>query len=143
MLITGRCHCGNITYRFDWQPDPAEIPARACTCSFCRKHGGVWTSCPRGHLEVEARDPARVSSYAFGTQTAEFHVCACCGVVPVVTSRIDGQLYAVVNVNTFDNVAASMLKTAPASFDAEDEAVRLARRRRYWIGRVELNYGRT
>ena len=31
-----------------WDPDPKEIPARACDCTFCQKHGGVWTSNPRG-----------------------------------------------------------------------------------------------
>ena len=44
MLITGRCHCGNISFALDWQPEPTDIPARACSCSFCTKHGGVWTS---------------------------------------------------------------------------------------------------
>jgi hypothetical protein len=24
-----------------WDPEPAEIPARACNCSFCIKHGDV------------------------------------------------------------------------------------------------------
>ena len=61
MLIRGRCHCGNIAFDFDWPGEPAEIPARACGCSFCRKHGGVWTSCPTGALRVTLTDPARVS----------------------------------------------------------------------------------
>src|SRR5438876_11604814 len=52
MLVHGRCHCGNISFSLTWEPDPAEIPARACSCSFCLKHGGVWTSNPRGALEV-------------------------------------------------------------------------------------------
>jgi hypothetical protein len=63
--------------------DPTEIPARACTCSFCTKHGGVWTSNPKGRLEVAVEDPRRVSKYAFGTRTAEFHICSRCGIVPV------------------------------------------------------------
>ena len=46
MRITGSCHCGNISFVLDWQPEPTEIPARACSCSFCTKHGGVWTSHP-------------------------------------------------------------------------------------------------
>ena len=46
MLIEGRCHCGNIRFALDWQPDPETIPARACTCTFCTRHGGVWTSYP-------------------------------------------------------------------------------------------------
>ncbi|MBL8471042.1 MAG: hypothetical protein KF778_13665 [Rhodocyclaceae bacterium] len=138
MLIHGNCHCGNISFRLDWQPEPLEIPARACSCSFCTRHGGVWTACPDGDLVIEIRDSARVSNYAFGTRTADFHVCSQCGVVPVVTSRIDGRLYAVVNVNTLNNVDASMLKRAQVSFDAEDERSRLQRRAKHWIGKVRF-----
>ena len=93
MLIRGSCHCGNIAFTLDWAPEPTEIPARACTCSFCTKRGGVWTSCPTGALTVQVREPAQVSRYSFGTRTAEFHVCAQCGVVPVVTSNIQDHLY--------------------------------------------------
>jgi hypothetical protein len=42
MLINGRCHCGNISFKLTWEPEPKEITARACNCSFCTKHGGVW-----------------------------------------------------------------------------------------------------
>ncbi len=137
MLISGRCHCGNIAFALDWRPEPAEIPARACTCTFCTKHGGVWTSCPSGALKVTVKDPSRVSKYTFGTQTAEFHICSACGVVPLVTSRIDGRLYAVVSVNAFEGVDPSLIRRASASFDAESEAVRLARRKRNWIADVD------
>jgi hypothetical protein len=60
---------------------------------------------------VTVKDRIRVSKYAFGTKTAEFHVCTACGVVPVVTSRIDGGLYAVVSVNAFENVEPALLPT--------------------------------
>lgn len=138
MLISGKCHCGNISFAFDWTPDPTEIPARACGCSFCVKHGGLWTSNPRGALKVAIADASRVSRYAFGTRTAQFHVCAGCGVVPVVTSRIDGRLYAVVSVNAFEGIDASLIKRSPASFDGEGTDDRLARRKRNWIADVEM-----
>lgn len=136
MLIHGQCHCGNITFTLDWTPDPAEIPARACDCSFCSRHGGVWTSNPAGSLRVTLEDASMVSRYAFGTRTADFHVCSRCGVVPVVSCRVDGKLYAVVNVNTFENVPPALLRHQPASFGEEDADTRLARRQRYWIGDV-------
>jgi hypothetical protein len=139
--IRGRCHCGNIAFALAWEPDPVEIPARACSCSFCTRHGGVWTSNPGAALEVRVREPSLVSKYAFGTRTAEFHVCARCGVVPVVTSRIDGTLYAVVNVNAFEGVDPSLLRRAPASFDGEAQDSRLARRKRNWIGKVRYIEG--
>jgi hypothetical protein len=138
MLIRGKCHCGNIALSLTWEPDPREIPARACSCSFCTKHGGVWTSNPGGALQVRVEDPSRVCRYAFGTRTADFHVCTRCGIVPVVTSRIDGRLYAVVSVNALEGLEASLLRREPASFDGEGEDSRLARRKRNWIAEVEF-----
>ncbi len=139
MQITGSCHCGNLKFRLDWQPDPVEIPARACGCTFCRKHGGVWTSCPTGALTVHVRDRERITRYNFGTRTADFHVCMNCGVVPVVTSEIGGTTYAVVNVNTFENVDASLLRRTAADFEGENEQARLARRARGWIPSVRFS----
>lgn len=141
MKFSGRCHCGNISFALIWSPDPAEIPARACTCSFCTKHGGVWTSCPMGSLKVTVRDPSLVSRYAFATRTAEFHVCSQCGIVPLITSWIDDRLYAVVNVNVFEGVDPSLLKRVSTTFEGENQGGRLERRRRNWIGDVEIVEG--
>jgi len=55
----------------------------------------------------------------------------------VVTSRIDGHLYAVVSVNAFEGIDQSLLRRASASFDDEGEESRLARRKRNWIANVE------
>ena len=137
MLIRGGCHCGNISFTLDWKPEPSEIPARACGCSFCTKHGGVWTSCPGGSLKVSVKDRSRVSKYAFGTGTAEFHVCSACGIVPVVTSRIDGREYAVVSVNAFEGVDPALVRRAPVTFEGESEELRLSRRARNWIRDVQ------
>ena len=136
MLIRGKCHCGNISFSLTWEPDPAEIQTRACTCSFCTKHGGVWTSNLAGALEVVVKDPSLVSKYAFGTRTAEFHTCARCGIVPVVTSLIDGHLYAVVSVNAFEGVDQALLRRTSTSFDGEGTESRLERRKRNWIANV-------
>jgi hypothetical protein len=83
------------------------------------------------------KDPSLVSKYAFGSETAEFHICAGCGIVHVVTSRIDERLYAVVHVNAFEGVDPSLLCRASASFEGEDTESRLASRKRSWIARVE------
>jgi hypothetical protein len=138
MLITGKCHCGNIAFELEWEGGPPEIPARACGCTFCVKHGGVWTSNPNARLAVAVRDAALVSKYAFGTRTATFHVCSRCGAVPLVTSEIANRLYAVVNVNVFEHVDASWLRRAPVSFEGEDVESRLARRTRNWIADVRF-----
>lgn len=138
MLIQGSCHCGNISFDLIWEPDPSEIPARACGCSFCIKHGGVWTSNPNGSLTINVAEPALVSKYSFGTHTAKFHICSHCGIVPVVTSVLENHLYAVVSVNAFNNVEQSLLRRALASFEDESVESRLARRARYWIADVQF-----
>ena len=141
MLISGGCHCRNIRFALTWKPEPLEIPARACTCSFCVKHGGVWTSCPTGSLRIAVKETSLVTDYAFGTKTAQFRVCSRCDVVPVVTSKIDGHLYAVDSVNAFEGIAPSFLRHSPATFDGEGEGDRLARRKRNWIPDVDYFEG--
>lgn len=139
MHITGRCHCGNISFGLDWDGERPEIQARACTCSFCRKHGGVWTSNPKALLAVTVAEPDRVEKYEFGTRSAQFHVCTRCGVVPVVTSQIAEHTYAVVNVNTFENVDPAQLREATLEVSSEPLDARLARRQRNWIADVHFS----
>src|SRR5215471_4455313 len=92
MLISGRCHCGNISLAPDWRPEPSEIPARACTCSFCAKHGGVWTSRPTGSLmRIKIRVRSRCQTDVIG---AKDRVIAMdgdqLGLVPLVVSSDSG-----------------------------------------------------
>jgi hypothetical protein len=123
----------------DWPGEVSEIRIRACSCSFCTKHGGSWTSHRGAALEAEVDDASLVSRYRFGTQTADFYVCARCGAVPLVTSTIDDRLYAVVNVNTFEGINPSSLVRAAASFDGEGTGERLDRRKRNWIPAVRIS----
>jgi len=142
MYINGRCHCGNIAFQLEWEGDPPAIPARACGCSFCTKHGGVWTSNPGSRLRIAIGDASLVSKYAFGSKTATFHVCSRCGAVPMVTSEIGNRLYAVVNVNVLENIDESWIHRITANFEGEDVASRLARRERNWIADVRITVSR-
>ena len=99
----------------------------------------MWTSCAGGALRVTVRDAALLQRYAFGTRTADFHLCRACGVVPLVTSDIAGQRYAVVNVNAFEDFERSLLRPEAVRFDAEHEAERLQRRQRHWIADVHFD----
>jgi hypothetical protein len=138
MKIEGKCHCGNITYMFHWPGDESEIPVRACGCTFCVKHSGTYTSHRNAKLSAGIRDEALVSKYRFGTGTADFFVCSRCGAVPFVTSEIQGLLYAVVNVNTFEGVDQSVFRHSGTNFDGEDKESRLDRRLRTWIPNVSI-----
>jgi hypothetical protein len=104
MKIKGQCHCENISYTFHWPGDEQSIPVRACSCSFCTMHGGVYTSHRYAELNARIQDEQWVNRYRFGTATADFYICSRCGAVPFVVSEIDGHTYAVVNVNTFNDV---------------------------------------
>jgi hypothetical protein len=135
-VIAGGCHCGNLRLELQW---PAErMPARRCSCSFCTKHGGVWTSHPAARLVLRIADPAKAARYRFGTGTADFHVCCACGAVPAVTCALDGHTYAVVNVNCLESVDQATLDHAAADFEGEAVADRLARRRSRWIAEVAI-----
>ncbi len=138
MRIEGKCHCGAISYLFHWPGEGGEIPVRACGCSFCVKHGGVYTSHREAALEAVLHDEGLVSRYRFGTATADFYLCTRCGVVPFVTSLIDATLYAVVNVNSFEGIDPACFKRAAADFDGETTASRLERRQRNWIPSVTV-----
>lgn len=141
MLIHGKCHCGNITFALEWPGVPTDIVARECGCSFCVKHGGAWTSNRDAKLSVTLQRPSVVSRYVFGTETATFYVCMLCGAVPIVSSEIANRVYAVVNVNTFENFDSLHLRRQPANFDEEERQSRLARRQRNWIADVQISEG--
>jgi len=136
--IDGACHCGNIRFTFQLPEAEGAIPVRACGCMFCRKHGGVYTSHPVGVLAARIADAALVERYRFGTETADFHICRNCGVVPFVTSMIDGAVFAVVNVNSFEGVDPSQLDSSPSDFAGESVESRLSRRRLNWIPSVTI-----
>lgn len=138
MRISGGCHCGNVTYVFDWPGDGSEIPVRACSCTFCTKHGGTYTSHREADLLAEVKEESLVSHYRFATGTADFFVCSRCGAVPFVTCEIDGTLYGVVNVNTFEGVDPTVFRRQVTNFDGEEETGRLERRSRTWIPRVRI-----
>lgn len=136
--VRGGCHCGNLTYSLEW-PEHEEMHLRKCSCSFCTKHGGIYTAHPRAALLGRVRSRASLSRYTFATRTAEFFVCARCGAAPWVTSVIEGKTYAVVNAATFDVPAVT--ENAPTrSFDGESVERRLARRKRSWIATVEIAF---
>jgi hypothetical protein len=139
MLITGQCQCGNISFNLEWLPDPTRIPAWACACSFCQAHKGVWTSSPSADLKVRISNLALLTRHTFGTRTAEFLICKQCEDIPLVTSEIDGRLYAVANIHALQGISPTLLKHFQSDFDGESVEERTERRRRNWIANVTIN----
>ncbi len=132
MRHEGRCHCGALRVTFESAQDPAQIPLRSCSCSFCRVHGVTAVTDPAGRLELRAADPALVSRYQFGLRASEFYVCSRCGVYVAAIATIDGASYASLNANVLEDRAAFTQPPQPVDYGRESFVERTARRRRGW-----------
>lgn len=138
LRMVGGCHCAVIRLELTWPQSSGDLPSRACSCTFCRKHGGNWTSNTKASLTIEIADSSLVSIYRFGSESASFYICSRCGVSPLVTSEIDGKLYAVVNVNTLENFGELIVSEKNSNFEGETLRSRLERRKANWIPDVRI-----
>lgn len=128
----GSCHCGNVKVAYETALEPAETQVRACGCGFCRRHGGLTVSDPEGRLKIAVEDPKRLIRYRFGLGTADFLLCADCGVyIAAVLADAEGA-WAVLNINVLEDRTAFSREPEAMNFDAEDEAGRIARRKARW-----------
>ena len=132
MIHRGGCHCGNLRYALETSLALQQLPLRACQCSFCRLHGARSTSDPAGRVRFEVRDPARLLRYRFGLRTADFLICANCGIYVGAAMNEGDALWAIVNANTLDEAALLTQDLVPMDYDGEDQAQRLARRKQRW-----------
>jgi hypothetical protein len=130
--LTGACHCRALHVTFETPTPLAELPLRACQCSFCRKHGVRSTSDPAGRAVFRVDNPEALQRYRFGTRTAETLICRHCGIYLAATVVIDGALYAVVNVNALDDRTAFERAPEAVNYDGESAEQRIARRRVKW-----------
>jgi hypothetical protein len=134
----GGCHCGNVRYVLDTALALDALPRRACQCSFCRRHGAVSTSDPAGRVSFTLRDPALLTRYRFGLKTADFLVCARCGIYVGATFTEEGGTWAVLNANALDDADALRQPDTPMDYDGETPAQRGARRKARWTPVVSI-----
>jgi len=134
-LLTGGCHCCNIEYQFHLSVAAEVLPLRACTCSYCTAQSAVYTSDHNGHLAVSVKDEKLIGRYQFASKVADFIFCQTCGVMPFVIAKINGQLYAVININTLDS---SLNRAQITHVELSNETVTAGQQRRsqIWIPSV-------
>ncbi|HSN18106.1 MAG TPA: aldehyde-activating protein [Gammaproteobacteria bacterium] len=137
MKHSGRCHCGNLQYEFETALAPEALPLRACQCSFCRAHGALSTSDPKGSVAIQAQDPDLVQRYRFGLGVTDFLICRRCGVYLLAMMEFEGARYAVLSANVLD-CRDRMGPPQPMDYDGEDAAGRMSRRRTRWTPVVAL-----
>ncbi|HKY96098.1 MAG TPA: hypothetical protein VJL84_12370 [Kiloniellales bacterium] len=127
----GSCHCGALRVSYRSAVPPGETEVRACQCSFCRRHGSRAISDPGGRVVIEAEARA-LNRYRFGLGTADYFLCARCGVYLAAVMTEGERAWSVVIVNALDDAESFARPPMPMVYDAEDEAARRARRRAKW-----------
>jgi len=118
MKIEGGCHCKKV--RFE-----AEVPERVdvleCNCSICAATGFRHLIVPHEGFRLLSGSNA-LTSYRFGTGTAEHLFCATCGVKSFYQPRSHPDAWSV-NLNALDDASALQVEARP--FDGRNwEAAR-------------------
>ncbi|MBV8679355.1 MAG: aldehyde-activating protein [Aquitalea sp.] len=101
--LDGACHCGTITLHVQLASPAGSYTPRACDCDFCSKHGASYVSDPQGSVRITVAESGRLNRYRQGSQTAEFLLCAHCGVLLGVQYQESGLLYLSINSRVLDN----------------------------------------
>ena len=133
--LAGHCHCGAVRVVLETAKAAADLPLRACQCSFCRTRGGLTTSDPLGRLVVEAA-PGGLERYRFGLRITDFLLCAECGTYVAALSDVDGKSLGVVNVLGTSLDGFEGRTPDPMNYDGEDVDQRLERRAGRWMPAV-------
>ncbi|MFK7898931.1 MAG: GFA family protein [Myxococcota bacterium] len=110
---TGSCHCRSVVFEVH---APSDLVVYECNCSICSRTGFL-------HLIVEA-DCFRIlsgesflTSYKFGTKTADHLFCRKCGVKSFYVPRSHPNGYSV-NIRCLDREEITSVDTRP--FDGQN-----------------------
>jgi hypothetical protein len=128
----GSCHCGALAFEYETANVPTAWPVRACQCSFCLKHHGVYTSDPKGSVRFAHREPALLTRYRFGHKTADFIFCGRCGGYLGAVTEEDGRALMVINLHAFDPPIEGLPAAQPMDYDGETTGDRGLRRGQRW-----------
>ena len=128
----GHCHCQALAFEFHTALEPAAWPVRACQCSFCLKHAGVYTSDPAGSVRFMRAERGLVTRYRFGHKTADFIFCSRCGGYLGAVTKEDGRQLAVINIHAMDPQPEGLPAQQPMSYEGETSGNRGARRAERW-----------
>jgi hypothetical protein len=127
----GGCHCGNLRWTLRSRFAFSELPVRACQCRFCRRHGALSTSDQKGEMAFWVLDRDALVHYQFATKTADFLVCARCGIYVGAQMEEGGRFYAIANLRTLDG-DDFVQRAQPMDYSGEDSVARRARRAAHW-----------
>jgi hypothetical protein len=116
--------------RFRTEIAPSAWSIRACQCSFCRCHGALSASDPNGKIAFAVTDAHWMRRYRFGRKTADFLICARCGVYVGARFDSDKGRFGIVNVRVLPT--ASWAAPQPMEYEGEALEARSTRREARW-----------
>lgn len=95
----GGCHCRDVRFRCQLPDEP--VAAMSCNCSICAAAGFVHVMVPHIDFELLTGRNA-LTSYRFGTGTAEHLFCKRCGIKSFYQPRSHPECWSV-NANCLDH----------------------------------------
>ena len=131
MILRGACHCGQVEVAFETAMSAADVPLRACGCSFCRRHGTKAVADPNGLLMISA-PPNGLNRYRFGLRTADYLICRTCGAYVAAVITGNGEERATLNVTATAIPELADRRAKSVDYDLETVEGRTARRLTTW-----------
>lgn len=128
----GGCHCGNLAFVFEASAPLETLGLRADGCSFCRAHAARHTSDPDGAVSISVREAGALVRYRFGHRTADFLICARCGVYIGALMEDGGKSWFVINANALRPPPGDNAPVVHADLEGENVSARIARRKQRW-----------
>jgi hypothetical protein len=132
-IYKGGCHCGGVSVEFETPTDPSDIELRLCQCSFCRSHGSISASDPKGRIRYVENRPGAMKRYQFGLRSADYILCGDCGVYLGAMMTDEGSAgYATTNIRAYADRDRFTRQPQPIVYEQEALEARRARRRQRW-----------
>jgi hypothetical protein len=131
MILRGACHCGQVEVTFETAMSVADLPLRACGCSFCRRHGTKAVADPNGLVTISAPHNG-LTRYRFGLRTADYLICRTCGAYVAAVISGNGEERATLNVTATAISELADRRAESVDYDRESVEGRRARRLASW-----------
>jgi hypothetical protein len=113
MKISGGCHCRAVRFEAEM---PAAVEVLDCNCSICSATGFRHLIVPHARFRLLSGE-AELTSYRFGTGTANHLFCSVCGIKSFYQPRSHADAWSV-NLNALDD--ASGLEITVRAFDGRN-----------------------
>jgi hypothetical protein len=130
--VHGFCHCGSLAVSLEFPAPLDAIKLHACQCNFCRSHGATTVFHKEGRALIRAASPTSLIRYRFELATADFLLCAHCGVYAGALLSEGDKAWTTTNVAGMRIPEFLERDAEPVSYSGESAHDRIARRKANW-----------